>query len=84
MDVWHQAMDALGLEKERYPMFNSCAMWVVMNMIYSDSGKTIASIMGGDINSVNQNDLVKAIHALAIDKLTDEDGNFNVRRYFNL
>ena len=83
-DVWKQAMVDLGLEMEREPMFNTCALWTAMNMIYSDSGKTIAGIMGGTIDEVDQLELVKAIHALAIDKLTDEDGVFNIRRYFGL
>lgn len=83
-DVWRQAMEALGLEMEREPVFNTCALWVTMNMIYSDSAKTIANIMGGDLDSIDANELVKAIHALALDKLTDEDGMFNVRHYFGL
>lgn len=83
-DVWKQAMQSLNLETEREPKFNSCALWVVMNMIYSDSAKTIANIMGGDLGSVDNNEMVKAIHALAVDKLTDEDKRFSVRRYFGL
>ena len=83
-DIWRQALTNNGLELEHEPMYNSCALWTTMNMIYSDSGKTIANIMGGDLDSVDQLELVKAIHALAVDKLTDEDGVFNIRRYFGL
>ena len=83
-DMWRQAMDSLGLALDDEPHYNSGALWVVMNMIHSDSGKTIANIMGGDLDTIDTNSLVNAIYLLAVDKLTDDDGVFNVRRYFGL
>lgn len=83
-EVWKQAMDSLGLPVGEPPYYNSCALWVVMNMIYSDSAESIARIMGKDLNSVDSADLVKAIYSLALDKLKDTDGHFSIRRYFEL
>ena len=82
--VWRDAMDSLELAKEHEPHYNSCALWVVMNMVYSDSAETIAKLMGGTIDDVDSAEMVKAVHAFAVDKLTDEDGRFDVRHYFGL
>lgn len=83
-DVWRQAMESLGLETEDKPYYNSCALWTVMNMVYSDSSETLAKIMGSTVNEIESSKMVKAVYELALDKLEDEDGRFNVRRYFGL
>ena len=83
-EVWRNAMESFGLDVEEEPYYNSCALWVAMNMIYTDSSKTIAMIMGKNMNDVSAEEMVRAIHALAIDKLKDEDGVFNIRTYFGL
>lgn len=38
--------------------------------------------LGGDTRSAEPEEMLRAIYALAVDKLTDEDGRFNIRRYF--
>ena len=82
-EVWSQAMDSLGFPKEEEPYYNSCALWTTMNMIYSDSAHTIASIMGKTaIEEVPKEAMVKAAYGLAIDKLKDQDGVFEIRQYF--
>lgn len=43
----------------------------------SDSGETLAKY-------VDKDNLFKAVHDLAVDKLTDHDGVFNIRSYFGL
>lgn len=70
-------MERKGYELEREPCYNRCALWVVMNMIMSDSSSTLARYIGDD-------DMFSAVHELAVDKLTDKDGRFNVRHYFSL
>lgn len=48
-----------------------------MNMIMSDSSATLGKYIANG-------DLFKLVHDLAVDKLTDSDGVFSIRRYFNL
>lgn len=81
-DTWHRAMMDLGLECEREGVFNSYALWTVMNAIHSDDGKDIASLMGMAVVDKGNADYIRAIHKLAMNKLLDEDGAYNVRRYF--
>jgi len=83
-DQWKQAMDSLGYVTEEEPYYNSCSMWTTMNMIYSDSANSIASIMGMPIQEVTGEQMAKAVHTLALDKLKDKDGVFNIRTYFGL
>jgi hypothetical protein len=83
-DVWNKAMDSFGIPTEESPYYNSCALWVVMNMVYSDSAQTIAKLMEASLAEIPQQQLVKAVHAFALDKLKDTDGVFNVRKYFGL
>lgn len=74
---WAQVMDEHHYDKEKMPCYNRCALWVTMNMIMSDSSATLAKyINGGDIFQV--------VHDLALDKLMDKDGRFDVRSYFSL
>jgi len=77
-DVWNKAMDSLGLDKEEKPCYNSCALWVTMNMVYSDDAKSLAKILNTEIEDIP----VEAFYMLAVDKLKDKDGKFNVRKYF--
>ena len=83
-DAWKRALEDMGIPTEEEPYYNSCALWVVMNMVYSDSANTIAKLMEVPLQEIPQQQMVKAVHAFAIDKLIDEDGVFSVRRYFGL
>ena len=76
-EKWREAMAQHGYEMEDEPCYNSCALWVTMNMIMSDSADTIKKYVGGD-------NLFSLVYDLAIDKLCDEDGKFSIRRYFSL
>lgn len=84
MDVWKAAMEKMGISIEEQPCYNSCALWVTMNMVYSDDIRTIAMLMGKTVDSMTPEEMVKATHAFAINKLKDTDGVFNIRRYFGL
>ena len=70
-------MEQHGYELERIPCYNSCSLWVTMNMIMSDSNITITKYVSSD----NTFDFV---YDLAVDKLTDKDKVFNIREYFRL
>ena len=76
-DQWKQAMEKHGYDLEKDPCYNPCALWVAMNMVMSDSSETLKKY-------VEPENLFKAVHDLAVDKLTDQDGVFAVRRYFGL
>lgn len=76
-EQWKLAMDQHGFDTEKAPCYNRCALWVTMNMIMSDSSETLSKY-------VDESNHFKAVHDLAIDKLTDKDGKFNIRTYFNV
>lgn len=81
-DAWHRAMNDLGLECEREGVFNSYALWIVMNAIHSDSGKVIAGLMGLQPTDTGNADYIRTLHSLAMNKLLDEDGYFEIRDYY--
>ena len=76
-EQWKAAMQQHGYKLEEEPCYNSCALWVVMNMIMSDSSETLERYLGNG-------DIFKIVHELAIDKLKDADGRFCVRAYFGV
>jgi hypothetical protein len=76
-DQWKQAMEKAGYPLEDEPYYNSCALYVTMNMIMSDSSSTLTDLVGTE-------NLFKAVYLLAIDKLKDKDGKFKIRDYFGL
>ena len=83
-DAWKTALDGQGIILEEEPYYNSCALWTTMNMVYSDSAPTIAAIIGKPLPDIPAEQMVKAVHALALDKLKDADHQFNIRSYFGL
>ena len=76
-DQWKVAMDKHKFMREEMPYYNPCALFVTMSMIYSDSSETLSHFLQGA-------DMFDVIHDLAVDKLKDQDGRFNVRHYFGL
>ena len=84
MSEWETMMESQGVCMEEEPYYNKWAMYVTMNMIYSDSSTSIAKIVGKSLSSIPSNELFEAIHLLALDKLKDKDGMFNIRSYFHV
>lgn len=76
-EQWRVTMKQNGFELEKEPCYNKFALWVTMNMFMSDSSETVTKY-------IEDGNLFKFVHDIAIDKLTDKDGMFNVRRYFGL
>lgn len=74
-EQWKDAMEKHGFPLEEWPCYNRCALYVTMNMIMSDSSKTLSNFVQGD-------NLFKMVYGLAVDKLKDQDEMFNVRVYF--
>ena len=83
-DAWNQAMDSYGLTKEYEPYYNSCALWVTMNKVYTNSSETIARIMGMEVAEVPQDKMVKAVYGLALDELCDTDSKVSIRHAYGL
>ena len=76
-EQWKSAMDQHEYELEKWPCYNSCAIFTTMNMIMSDSSETLSKY-------VSNGDLFKVVYELAVDKLTDADGKFKIREYFSV
>ena len=83
-EQWKNVMESLGIETEESPYYNCNALFVAVSMIYSDSAKTIAKILGKTLDEVTTEEMAEATHLLAIDKLKDEDSVFNIRYYFGV
>ena len=66
------------------PYYNRWALLTTMSMILSDSGATLKSELGSDIRPAKADEILSLVYKLAIDKLKDKDGRFNIRKYFDL
>ena len=76
-DQWRSAMTQHGFQLEKEPCYNRCALWATMSMIMSDSSATL-------MKYINNAELFKSVHDLAVDKLTDKDEMFDIRAYFGV
>lgn len=82
-DVFTKAVESLGGEVEHKPLYNSYALWVVANMIYSDHAKSISEDMGyKSVNDVPNEKMALSCYKKAIENLEDIDEGFKVRDYF--
>lgn len=81
---WEKTMESMELRVEDKPNYNKWALFVTMNMVYSDSAKSIAVIAGKTLEDMPKDELFADIHMLALDKLEDKDGVFDVRVYFQV
>jgi len=75
------SLQTMGLPTDCPPHFNHYALLTTMLMIQSDEGESLK-----DAIHANDRDerLVRLIYRLAADRLEDEDGKFNIRKYFDL
>ena len=82
-DVFTKAVESLGGIVEEKPYYNSYALCVVSNMIYSDHAKSIAMDMGYKSPAEVPNEkMALSCYRKAVEKLKDVDGGFQVRKYF--
>lgn len=81
---WENNMESQKLCDEEMPYYNKWAMYVAMNMVYSDSASTIAKLKGKALSGIPKEELLESIHLLALDKLKDKDGMFDIRSYFHV
>lgn len=84
-EVWNTTMKSMGIPTEESPYYNSCALWVEMNKQYSDHAESLAQkVWKKSLSSIPSEEIIPAIHALALDVLKDKDGMYNIRAYFGL
>jgi hypothetical protein len=79
-----RALENLGYPKEEAPYYNEHALWVAVSMKYSDDAKTIAEVLGKKVEEVEEVEMLRICHDLAMNVLKDADGVFDVRHYFCL
>lgn len=82
-DTFVNAVKSLGGLTEHKPYYNSYALCVTANMIYSDHAKSIAEDMGFKApNEVPNEKMALSCYKKAVECLTDVDEGFSVRDYF--
>ncbi|MBO7343663.1 MAG: hypothetical protein J6U45_06495 [Alistipes sp.] len=80
MDVLKSFLSSRNLPAEEKPYYNWPALWVTVNMIYSDYADTLADLLGSKENER----LATAAYKMALRKLKDPDRPQFIRDYFNL
>lgn len=81
-EVWKNRMDDADYEYSEQGIYNGYALFVVMNMVYSDSANSICMVAGRNLKEIPEEEMFAFVYLFALDKLKDEDGRFQVRRYF--
>lgn len=81
LDELEETLESMNLPTEEPPYFNRWALLTTMKMIQSDEGWELKNILKA---SSSDERLLVAIYKLAKARLTDKDGRFNIRRYFEL
>lgn len=83
-EVWKNRMDDVDYEYSERELYNGYALFVTMNMIYSDNVKSICMVAGKKLEDIPEEEMFGFVYLFALDKLKDEDGRFCIRRYFQL
>ena len=82
-DTFVNAVKSLGGVVENKPHYNSYALCVTANMIYSDHAMSIADDMGyKTLAEVPNERMVLSCYKKAVEMLEDPDEGFRVRDYF--
>lgn len=82
-DVFTKAVESLGGVVEEKPYYNSYALCVTANTIYSDHALSIAMDLGyKEPKEVPNDKMALSVYRKAVEKLKDIDGGFQVRKYF--
>jgi hypothetical protein len=73
-----QFVESIGHKMECEPYYNSCALYVAMNMIYSDHASSIAESVPTTAIAT------KLMYKMAVEKLKDKDRPHFIREYFKV
>ena len=71
------AVEGLGGKPECESYYNRYALYVAINMIYSDFATTL-------VQFVDEDKMVEVVYRLAVDKLKDKDRPRFIREYFGV
>ena len=82
-DVFTKAVTQLGGITEEKPYYNSYALWVTANMIYSDHARSVAEDMGykSPLEVPNEK-MALSMYKKAVESLKDPDKGYHIRKYF--
>lgn len=80
MDVLRSFLTSRNLPVEEKPYYNWPALWVAVNMIYSDYADTLSDLLGSKENER----IATASYKMAVRKLKDLDRPSFIREYFKL
>jgi hypothetical protein len=75
LTTWQNAMDNANLPREEEGIYNEYALWTAMNGKMSDHKASLSEFLPSD-------KLLQFVYTQAVESLTDEDGKFNVRKYY--
>lgn len=82
-EIFSKSIETLGYRVEEKPYYNSYALCVTANMIYSDHAVSIAQDMGHDSPAkAPAEKMALSCYRKAVEVLKDPDGGFRVRNYF--
>lgn len=80
METLRTFLTSKGLPTEDKPYYNWPALWLAVNMEYSDYAEAFAKLTGAKDNE----SLATASYTMAVKKLKDRDRPKFIREYFNL
>lgn len=80
METLKSFLNRSGIPLEEKPYYNWAALWLTVNMIYSDFANTLSELLGSKDNDV----LAQAVYKMAVKKLKDLDRHYFIREYFHL
>lgn len=80
MDTLKSFLASKELPLEEMPYYNYPAMWLTVNMIYSDFADALVKITGSKDNE----QIATSVYMLAVKKLKDRDRPSFIREYFHL
>lgn len=80
METLRTFLASKGLPLEEKPYYNWPALWLTVNMEYSDYAEAFAKLMGAKDNE----SLATASYTMAVKKLKDRDRSRFIRDYFYL
>lgn len=76
-------LDEIGCHIEHTPYYNKYALWLTINMLYSDHAISVSEDMGYATPKEAPTDkMVVSFHKKAVEKLCDKDRPFFIRKYF--
>jgi hypothetical protein len=79
-DVLKSFLSSRNIPLEEKPYYNWPALWLTVNMIYSDYADTLSELLGTKDNER----LATAVYKMAVKKLKDLDRPSFIRSYFGL